>query len=126
MQNGSFSDSHVFQIVKAVLLTTVLSFLLVFLLSLSLRYLSASAFSIRLVNVAIRGIGVFFGCFLCLRGEKGLWKGALAGLLSAFSTRVLFCAIAGDFSAGALLIAELAFSVAVGAFSGVLAVSRRR
>ena len=125
MQNGTFSHSHVFQIVKAVLLTTVFSFVGVFVFSLVLRFFPVGVKAIRPVDIVLRAVCIFLGCAFSLRGEKGLIKGVAVGALSSLTTRFLFCSLVGEFTIGLLFVAEVAFSCVVGALAGIFCANKR-
>lgn len=126
MHNGSFSDSSAFGIVKSVLVSVIFSFVAALVFSFALRFCALSDKIIRPVNIAIRTAAIFVGCMSALRGERGWLKGGASGVFTTMLTRLLFCAIAGDFSVSAALLIDLAFGFIAGAISGIVAVNVKR
>lgn len=71
----------------------------------------------------IKTVAVLLGCIAGLRSDKGLFKGAAAGLLSAFSSFLLFSLLSGGIVWELSLLLELLFGAITGAISGIIAVN---
>lgn len=72
---------------------------------------------IKPVNVIIKTLSVFTGVFFSVKGEKGLIKGAITGLLSVLVASLVFAIIGGAAGAPSILW-EVLLGGAVGAISG--------
>ena len=121
MQNESLSN--VFQIVKATLFAAVTAFLLTLVFAVVI-YLCEFGDKILLpVNVCIRVVAIFIGCFFSLRGEMGWLRGGIVGVLFTFVSGALFSAIGGAYGFSWWLILEVTFGFVAGALAGIFAVN---
>ncbi|MBQ8657575.1 MAG: TIGR04086 family membrane protein [Clostridia bacterium] len=118
--------SRAFEVAKASVVALLLSLIGAFIFAVILRFTSLSDKVILPVNQVIKTAAIFFGVLLCVRGEKGLLKGALAGLFATMLSYLAFSAIGGDFSLSWLAVLELLFGVFAGALSGIFAVNIKR
>ena len=131
MQKSSdFSSNAVgdtaFQIIKSVGISLVFSLFLSVAIACALRFFSVSEKVIYPINQGVKVLAVFVGCLAGVRGEKGLIKGVVAGLLFTALSYLAFSSIGGDFSLSWLILAETAIGVAAGALSGAISVNLRR
>ena len=94
---------------------------LVFAIFVKLLYMSNG--TIKVINQIIKGMAIAIACFLTVREEKGLVKGALIGLCGCVFTALIFSIIGGQsfFSVGLLI--DLIMGVIVGAIFGIIAVN---
>ena len=121
MQNESLSS--VFQIVKATLFAAITALLLTLVFAVVL-YLSELGDKIILpVNVCIRVVAIFIGCFFSLRGERGWLRGGVVGVLFTFVSGVLFSSLGGGYALSWWLVVEVAFGFVAGALAGIFAVN---
>jgi putative membrane protein (TIGR04086 family) len=121
MQNESLSN--VFQIVKATLFAVVAALLLTIAFAVVI-YLCEFGDKILLpVNVCIRVLSIFIGCFFALRGEMGWLRGGIVGVLFTFVSGVLFSAIGSVSGFSWWLVLEVAFGFVAGALAGIFAVN---
>jgi len=118
--------SRAFEILKAALVSLLFSLIGAFLFAIVLRTFNLSDKVILPVNQILKTFAVFFGVLLCVRGEKGLLKGALAGLFHAMLSYLAFSALGGDFSLSWLALVELLFGALAGGLSGIFAVNVKR
>lgn len=121
----SFVD-QLFEIVKGAILAVVFCLFGAFAFALVLKFADVPDGAIAPVNQILKALGILFGCFFSLRGEKGWLKGLTVGTLTVALTYAIFSAIAGNFSLSALALVELLFGAIVGALSGIVAVNVRR
>lgn len=116
----------VFQIIKAWVAAVVFALIFVLVFTLVLQLFSVGAEVIKPVNQVFKVICLALGCIIFLRGEKGLIKGAIAGILYIVTTYLIFGAIGGGFAFGWLQLAELAIGIFAGGVSGIIAVNIKK
>lgn len=121
----SFVD-QLFEVLKGLGLAVVFCLLGAFVFSLVLKFTDVSNGVITPVNQLLKALGILFGCFFALRGDKGWLKGLLVGTLTVALTYAIFSSIAGNFSLSALALVELLFGALAGVLSGIIAVNVRR
>ena len=94
---------------------------LVFAIFVKLLYMSNG--TIKVINQIIKGMAIAIACFLTVREEKGLVKGALIGLCGCVFTALIFSIMGAQsfFSVGLLI--DLIMGVIVGAIFGIIAVN---
>ena len=112
--------------VKAILISVVFVLLGVLLFALTLKIFDFSSSVIKPVNQALKILSVFCGVMLCIRGEKGLIKGAIVGLFSIIITYLLFALMGGEGLFGAGFIIDIVFGAVIGAISGIIAINVKK
>jgi putative membrane protein (TIGR04086 family) len=115
-----------FQIIKSVGISLVFSLFLSVAIACALRFFSVSEKVIYPINQGVKVLAVFVGCLAGVRGEKGLIKGVVAGLLFTALSYLTFSALGGDFSLSWWIVIELFLSLLSGAVGGAVAVNIRR
>lgn len=115
-----------FQILKVAVAAVVFALLFVLAFTLIIQLFSVGDGAIKPVNQVFKIICLALGCIIFIRGEKGLVKGALAGLIYIVATYLLFGAFAGDLAVGWLQLAELALGVFAGGIAGIIAVNIKK
>ena len=87
-----------------------------------LRFTSVSDKIITPVNQVIKGISIFFGVFLGLKGHKkaGLFKGSLIGLTFTLIAFVTFSVLDGAFVFDKTFVNDLFFGRVIGAICGII------
>lgn len=126
MQRNDGTQSHLFQIIKAVGFSLAISLLYAVIFATILRVFPISNKAIYPINQTAKQLFVFLGAFLFIKGDKGFLKGVAVGLLFTALSYLTFSALGGDFSLSWLLIIELILSTATGLLGGVLAVNCKR
>ena len=121
---NSFTD--VFSIIKGVACAVAVSLLGAIVFAVLLRGGLLSDKVLYPINQALKSVSLIVGVLLFIRGEKGLLKGAVVGVLFTAISYLAFSAIGSDFSLSWLIFAELALAVLVGGISGILAVNLTR
>lgn len=118
IKGGFFSET-----IKAAAAAIIFTFAFILIFALVLKSANISALAVKTVNQFIKAISLFVGCFLFLKREKGLLKGAVTGLLWAAFVYMLFALFgAGKFTAFSVIV-DFVFAVIIGALSGVVAVN---
>lgn len=102
----------------------VLIYSLVFAGIISLFNLPSSV--IKPVNQVFKVVAIVLGGMLFLRGERGLFKGALLGFSSVAFTWLIFCAIAASFTFGWTTLLEAVIGAFAGGISGIIAVNVKK
>lgn len=121
MLNGNVRDF--FEIGKAILVGVLFCLVATLAFAFVIRIAELSSAVIAPVNRVIRALAIFLGCLIGLSDNKGLLKGAAAGILIFCLTFVIFSFIGGGFRFSLWLLAEFFFSFLVGAISGTIAVN---
>lgn len=93
-----------------------------------LRFTSVSDKIITPVNQVIKGISIFFGVFLGLKGHKkaGLFKGLLIGLTFTLIAFVTFSVLDGAFVFDKTFVNDLFFGGVIGAICGIISVNLKK
>jgi len=118
--------TRAFEIAKAALVSLLLSLVCAFAFAILLRACNLSDKVVLPVNQVLKTLCLFFGVLLCIRGEKGLLKGALTGLFYAMLSYLTFSSLGGDFSLSWLIVVEVLFCMLAGSLSGIFAVNVKR
>ena len=121
---NSFNEG--FSIVKGVACAVAVSLLGAIVFAVLLRGGFLSDRVIYPINQALKSLSLIVGVLLFIRGEKGLVKGVVVGLLFTAVSYLAFSAVGNDFSLSWLIFVELAVAVLVGGISGILAVNLTR
>ena len=78
------------------------------------------------VNETLKAAAIFLGSLGFIKGEKGLLKGAIAGVFTVMLSYLAFSALGGSFALSWLILLELLLAVVVGGLCGGVAVNLRR
>lgn len=81
---------------------------------------------IKPVNQFIKVLSVFLGCFFGIKGNKGLIKGILIGVLSTFLTYVIISIMGKETLFSLAFLIDIIFSVIIGGIVGIIVVNIRR
>ena len=81
---------------------------------------------IKAVNQFIKIISILLGCAFFIRGNLGLVKGVVLGLLSTTITYLLFWFFGGNAPFNLSFLIDLIFTAIVGGISGILAVNMKK
>jgi len=113
------------EVLKAVVATVIFSLAAVLAFAGIIKLFSVPSEAITVVVRIIKAAAIFAGVVLFIREEKGIFKGAAAGIASVAVTYFIFSAIAGE-AFSALFFAELLFGGVIGGISGIIAVNIRK
>ena len=121
-----FESKNVFiSLLKAVVIALLFSLIGVLVFALIISVCSLDDLVIKPVNYLIKCLSVFLGCFMSVKGEKGLIKGAFFGAVISIICYVVFSLISGSFNFNIALVWEILLGVAIGAVAGVIAVNKK-
>ena len=110
---------------KGLVVSMLVSFALIILLALSLKWFSLDEKFISPINLAIKTISVVAGACIAVKGEsKGLIKGVIFGLLYVLLAFVSFSALAKSFSVDLSLLLDILFASIAGWIVGIIKVNR--
>lgn len=108
------------------LVASVIAMALVIVTAIIGKYIDMSDTLVKVLNVAIKGIGICFGVFTQIKtGEKGFLKGLVGGLVFAAVNVVLFISLGGSFNLG-IILSDVAVGVILGGLTGILAVNKKK
>ena len=113
-------------VVKSVLISVVFVLIGVLIFALLIKIFGFTSSVIRPTNQVIKVLSLFCGVMLCIRGEKGLIKGATVGIFSTVLTYFLFALLGGEGLFNISFILDVIFGAVIGAISGVISVNVRK
>ena len=122
----TFSKTFFGEILRAVVISviSVLTGILIFSVVVKTALLNGEI--IKTVNQFIKTISIFLGCFFAIKKDKGLIKGIIVGVVFTIVVYTLFAIMGSGFSLGGAFFIDLAFCIAIGLISGVIAVNLRK
>ena len=125
MSSKSSSNSFFISILKGTVYAVIGMLLGVLIFAIFVKAFYMSNTAIKVVNQIIKAFAIIVACFLSVKDEKGLIKGALIGLLGCIFTQLIFSVIGSQslFSIGFLV--DCIIGALVGAIGGVVAVNLR-
>ena len=120
-----FRSGTVWQTGKAAVLSLLIGVAACFLFAALYYFFPMPSAVVRVIAQVLKAGCLLLGCFLCLSGEGGWWKGLLSGGIFGVLSLLFFGWFGGGgLSAGALI--DLAFCLIVGALGGIAAVNLKR
>ena len=128
----SFSDTKTnsgnlfFSFLKGIIFAIIISFALIILLAFSLKWFSLSDSVIFPINMAIKALSVAVGSLIAVRGERGLVKGSIFGILYIGLAFIIFSVLAGSFSFDFGVVLDLVCAALVGGIVGIIKVNRKQ
>ena len=119
------SSNIVVSFLKGLIVSMLVSFALIILLALSLKWFSLDEKFISPINLAIKTISVIVGACIAVKGEnRGLIKGVAFGLLYIVSAFVSFSVLAKSFSLDMGFVLDILFAGIAGGIVGIIKVNR--
>lgn len=126
MEKTNNIKSNISDVLKAVLLSVLISLGLVLIFAIIIKFASLPSNVIMPVNIAIKIISVLVGTLIGFKNaQNGLLKGAITGLLYMLFTFFIFAALNGFKDVKFSWIDLITLPIA-GAVSGIIAVNIRR
>ena len=116
----------IFRVVKAVLASVLFSLVFVLVFTVIIHLFSLPVSVVKPVNQVFKIISIAAGGLIFIRGEKGLLKGAVYGVISVVLTFLLYGLISLSLSFSWLFLVEIAIGAAAGAICGVIAVNIKK
>lgn len=117
---------NVFQIVKAAAAAVVVSLLFVLVFTLIIQLFSLPTEAVKPVNQVFKIISIAVGGLLFIRGDKGLIKGIIYGLVAVLITYFLYGLIASSLSISWKFAIEIVLGMAAGGITGIIAVNIKK
>ena len=116
----------IFQFIKALLVSLIITFACIILFAFIIKYASLSDKLITPVNLFIKGFAVLIGALILTKGaSNGLIKGVLFAGVYTLLAFTIFSLLAGHFTLGIGLVADFAFSAVAGGIGGLLGVNMK-
>ena len=112
--------------IKGVIVALLFSIVAVLIFAAIISAFNLSSGVIKPVNVLIKIVSVSVGVFIAVRGDKGLLKGALLGVIITVLALTLFSIIGGESAFTSSIIWELLLGAAIGAISGIFSVNLKK
>ncbi len=119
------NKNMIFDFVKGLLASIMISFALIILFAFILKCFDISDIAIVPVTLLIKGISVFVGSFIAIKGKsKGLIKGVVFGAIYVILAFLVFGIIAGNFSFDVGLLLDFAFAILLAGLVGIIKVNK--
>ena len=116
----------IFQIIKASAAAIVISLLFVLIFTLIIQLFSLPTTAVKPVNQVFKTVSVAAGGLIFIRGDKGLLKGAIYGLIAVLATYLLYGLISRSLSVSWTFAIEIVLGIVAGAISAVIAVNIKK
>lgn len=117
----------VFRYLKGLLVSLIVTFALIILFALIIKWTSLDDKYISPINMVIKALSVFLGAIVLTKGSS---KGALQGILFAIIYTILsftiFSILARTLSLGLGLLTDFGFAAAVGGIGGIIGVGIKK
>ena len=126
MYDDQMSSKAVFQVIQGVAVALICSVFTAAIFALIMRVCPVNDVVVTVVTQVLKALSLAIGVLLFLRGEKGLIKGIVCGLLFSMLGYLTFSALGGGFSISWLILVELIVFSAVGGLLGVVAVNVKK
>ena len=118
----------VLSVVKGSLIGLAVALVGILLFAFLIRFTSISDAIITPVNQVIKGVSIFFGVFLGIKGHKqlGLLKGMFIGLSFTITAFLVFSLLDGTFVFDRTFFNDLVFGSIIGAICGIICVNLKK
>ena len=118
------NSSDIFQFIKGIILSLIITFACVIIFAFSIKFFALSDGFITPINLSIKAISVFVGTLVFAKSKtKGLIKGILFGLVYTTVAFLLFSALSASFDLSISLLLDYLFAAGVGAIAGIIKVN---
>ena len=114
-------------LIKGIIVSFIITFSSIILFAFLIKWFNFSDNIISPVNLAIKGISIVVGAYIFTRkGNKGIIKGGLFGLLYISIAFILFSLLAGTFNLNIGFVLDLLFGLIVGAVIGIIGANTKK
>jgi len=114
-------------LIKGIIVSFIITFSSIILFAFLIKWFNFSDTIISPVNLAIKGISIVVGAYIFTRkGNKGIIKGGLFGLLYISIAFILFSLLAGSFNLNIGFVLDLLFGLIVGAVIGIIGANTKK
>ena len=118
------NSSDIFQFIKGLILSLIITFACVIIFAFSIKFFALSDGFITPINLSIKAISVFVGTLVFAKSKtKGLVKGILFGLAYTTVAFLLFSALSASLDLSISLLLDYLFAAGVGAIAGIIKVN---
>lgn len=123
----SIKKATVFDIIRGVLLSVVISLIGVLILALIVKLTSIGNEVILPINQVLKILSILLGCILGIKEkEKGALKGSIIGLFYSLLSIFVFLILNKSLSGSSINYIDIVAGIAAGALSGIIAVNFRK
>lgn len=126
MSRTKSNDNFLLNVIKGIGTALIVALVGVLIFAAVVKFASLSETVIKSVNQFIKVLAVFLGCFFSIKGGQGLIKGAIVGGVSTAIMQLLFALFGGNVWFGLGFILDVAFTLVIGAISGVIVVNLKK
>ena len=113
------------QTVKASVCAVLIGLVATLLLAVVCYFFPLPRTAVLVITQTIKGVSLLLGCWLCLYGEGGWWKGLLTGAIFCALSFLVFASLSGD-KGSLLALVDLAICLLIGGLGGIMAVNLKR
>lgn len=125
-KTASENGNIIVNFLKGLIVSMMISFALIVVLALSMKWFSLSEKLITPMNLAIKTISVLVGASIAVKGEsKGLVKGIIFGLLYILVAFFSFSILSKTFVVDSGLILDVIFASLAGGIVGIIKVNSK-
>ncbi len=114
-----------FNLLKAVIISLIFSCGAILLFALVLYLFSIPNEAVKPINILIKVLATFIGCFFSIKGDKGFIKGLIYGGIITIVAFLFFSLIGGTFKLNVSFLWELLLGLTVGVVAGIVAVNKK-
>lgn len=118
--------TNIFQIIKSVLAAVLISLAFVLIFTVLIQLFAIPMGAVKPVNQVFKILSVAIGGLIFIRGDKGLLKGVIYGVIAVLLTYLLFGLISLSLSINWKFIFEILLGAAAGGISGIIAVNIKK
>lgn len=116
----------VFDFLKGLLIASILSLGMIVLFAFCMKWFDLSDVFIAPIVLGIKGLSVFVGAMIAVKGNsKGLFKGALFGVIYITFAFIIFAVLAGQMSFSLSTFLDVVFAALLGGLVGIFKVNRK-
>lgn len=121
MEKETKKSTAIFDVLKALIISVIISLVLVLLAALIIKLFNIKNGVIPIINQIIKGVSILLGCLIALKnGSNGWLKGIIVGIFYIALAFVIFSLLDGNFSFGLNILNDVALGSITGMVSGIL------
>ena len=126
-QATSKKSTYVFELIKALIFSVIVTLVLVLLAALIIKFFSVSTSAIPIINQVIKGVSIFLSAIIFFKQKgAGFFRGLILGVAYILLSSFIFSLFNGSFSFGINVLNDLTFSAVTGLISGIVAVNVKK
>ena len=117
---------NIFQVVKSAAAAVIISLVFVLIFTLLIQLCSIPMTAVKPVNQVFKILSIAAGGLIFIRGDKGLIKGVIYGLIAVILTYLLYGLISRSLTISWKFLIEIVLGVVAGGISGIIAVNIKK